>query len=684
MSTGLDHWLDTIERWLRWLVISTLVIIPFIWSPVFSELFQLPKMLVVYTTASLALPLLTTWHIITKQNILKWPTITTWGWWLMITVVTTAFSIHAYTSIHGFYSRFHGGVLSVAAYLVLLLSTAVAFQPRQLRGLLVTMLVIGFAISLYAIPEHFGGSFSCVLVEGRFSTDCWIQDVQHRIFGSFGQPNWLASFVAMLVPVAVGFGLTSSSKRQSRLNWTRLGVSGLIVLLVLTVLYTKSRSGFVGLVGGLVMVSLGWLLIKQRAVFSKQLRATTTWLLATLATILTVFVLLGTPFSPQWWSTTTQTEVAAPQQSTPTASLNPDNSGTHSGKIRLIVWQGAIDIFKRYPVFGSGPATFAYSYFQHRPVAHNLVSEWDFLYNKAHSELLHIAATMGVVGVIGYLAVGVSLMFWITRSIISPKTTDTQRVLLLCVGTSLLVGQLISMVGFSTVAMTSLGAVLAGILIVLFKPQSKHRAPEPVWWQLIPIVSSGLVSVWLLLSILSLTRADLLYARGQSLVATDQLVAAQQALTLAHQIRPNQAEYLDELSKAAVQLSLLLAALGQQESAASQAKSALEISNQALEVNPVYASLYKSQARLLISLSQLDQLYLNLAEETLLSAYELAPTDPRISYSLGLIYQSAKLYEEAIKWLNQAIDLKPDYQPALTQRAEVLELQRQAIQSGST
>src|SRR5690606_34366285 len=79
-------------------------------------------------------------------------------------------------------------------------------------------------------------------------------------------------------------------------------------------------------------------------------------------------------------------------QSTPSPVIpsTPEapGGGTDSGKIRQIVWQGAVDIWKANPVFGSGVETFAYAYYLHRPADHNLTSEWDYLYNKAHNEYL--------------------------------------------------------------------------------------------------------------------------------------------------------------------------------------------------------------------------------------------------------------------------------------------------------
>jgi O-antigen ligase len=56
-------------------------------------------------------------------------------------------------------------------------------------------------------------------------------------------------------------------------------------------------------------------------------------------------------------------------------------------------------------LFGTGVETFAYAYYFVRPQAHNLTSEWDYLYNKAHNEYLNYFATTGFIGLGTYLLV---------------------------------------------------------------------------------------------------------------------------------------------------------------------------------------------------------------------------------------------------------------------------------------
>lgn len=92
-----------------------------------------------------------------------------------------------------------------------------------------------------------------------------------------------------------------------------------------------------------------------------------------------------------------------------------ETGGSESGDIRKIVWKGALGVWRRYPLFGSGVETFAYSYYNFRPAEHNLVSEWDFLYNKAHNEYLNFLATTGIFGLGTYLLLQVWISIWLLK-----------------------------------------------------------------------------------------------------------------------------------------------------------------------------------------------------------------------------------------------------------------------------
>ncbi|MCL4366502.1 O-antigen ligase family protein, partial [Patescibacteria group bacterium] len=319
--------------------------------------------------------------------------------------------------IWGYYSRLNGGLLSLIAYLLLYWAFVSNMDFNKVKTTLKFGLASGFLISLWAILEHFGVSFSCVILRGDFNATCWVQDVQSRVFATLGQPNWLAAYLAMLIFPAFYFFLTASSKNQ------RIAYYISLITSYLAFTFTYSRGPTLGLIGGMVVFLLGCLFChpegKTRKIFHDLGGFFTSFRMTRVAGVLISFLVINLLFGSAITSFRLISKYAAPVRPGISVAAAPsgtqlENGGTESGQIRLIVWKGAIDIFKHYPIFGSGLETFAYSYYQYRPASHNLTSEWDFLYNKAHNEYLNYLATTGLVGIGTYILVILIFIFWQT------------------------------------------------------------------------------------------------------------------------------------------------------------------------------------------------------------------------------------------------------------------------------
>src|SRR6185295_7529343 len=67
--------------------------------------------------------------------------------------------------------------------------------------------------------------------------------------------------------------------------------------------------------------------------------------------------------------------------------------------------------------------------YKYRPQEHNLTSEWNFLYNKAHNEFLNYMATTGTFGILSYLSI-TFVFFLITLSLFSSKVKKLSMPLL--------------------------------------------------------------------------------------------------------------------------------------------------------------------------------------------------------------------------------------------------------------
>jgi O-antigen ligase len=351
-------------------------LVPLAFFPKTSEIFEFNKIILVYIftiliSAFWALECIDKKKIIFRKTRLFMPLLL----FLLSQLVAAIFSIDIRTSIFGYYGRFNGGLLSLISYVILYFAFVTFMNKKQTLKFLNTLLITTAIASAYASLEHFGASPSCLIITGRFDISCWVQDIQTRVFGTFGQPNWLAAFLVAVMPLVLAKTLSSPLLGRNDIKHFLF-----FILLFTTLLFTKSRSGILGFA---VSFTAFWSLAFY--VYRKNIQKT-----LAVFSLSTFYILLSAFFI---WNP------LIPSQVPPTPGVS------ESGDIRKIVWVGAAELWKKYPLLGTGPETFAYSYYETRPSEHNLTSEWDFIYNKAHNEYLNFLATTGIIGFAGYLLV---------------------------------------------------------------------------------------------------------------------------------------------------------------------------------------------------------------------------------------------------------------------------------------
>src|SRR5260221_200031 len=358
-------------------------LVPLIFYPRSSEVFEFNKLITIYIFTAIIvgiwiIKMIVQKKIIFKRTILDIPLIL----FLISQIISTIFSIDIQTSLFGYYGRWNGGLISLISIAILYWAFVSNINKKNLKKIILMALASSLIVAVYGILEHFGHSVSCIFINGQFNDDCWVQEVQKRVFATIGQPNWMAAYITSLLPLSWYYALRQKQKDRTIL-WL---IASLLMFLAL--IFTKSRSGLLAF-GIESIIFWGFVLLKD---FKKNVPIFIILILS-LGGLFLVF---------------SKDAVNQPPPST--------EGGTESADIRKIVWSGAIDIWKHHPIFGTGVETFAYSYFQFRPVAHNMTSEWNFLYNKAHNEYLNFAATTGSVGILTYGIVIIFSLFQIFKS----------------------------------------------------------------------------------------------------------------------------------------------------------------------------------------------------------------------------------------------------------------------------
>ncbi len=683
------------------------ILVPLVLTPWNYELFEYNKMMLTYGLVTVILGawiigMISQDRIRIRHTALDIPLLFFAGTQL----VSTVFSIDRHVSWLGYYSRFNGGMLSILTYLSLYWAfvnlipdtKATDDSPEgttEARSwfmrLIHTILITASGVAIYGVLEHFG-----------IDKHLWVQDVQNRVFSTLGQPNWLAAYLLAVIPLA--FALFAAGKR--RIIW-----GGVSVLFFLTLLWTRSRSG---LMAFLTIDACFWGMLYL--VMRKRMQGFLPGAIRSGLILHLMFVLIvavnGTyiPSVDRWitvegWKQRiqhmgkTQSPAAAdPAPTKATASATLIESGvTDSGEIRTYVWQGALNAWRQNTktfLIGTGTETFAFAFYQSKPVAHNLTSEWDFLYNKAHNEYLNFLATTGILGLTSYILLLLAMGIGFLRTILirtdaarpvsqgkkKPATASDDSGMQLeshALHIGLFAGWLSVLItnffGFSVVV-TQLVLYLYPAFLMLSDltgtgaNADTHRDRYFLFslrWSPLQrrLISAAIVVVTILfVASTGVTWfSDKEFASGYHLARSGYLPQAYQALDRAIRLNPREPVFHDEQGN--VLATLALASWKEQQATVSQelaTRSVLE-NNTALAASPNNVNFWKSRTKIFYALSEIDPAFLSEAISALEKARTLSPSDPKIFYNLAILYGQSGASDMSVSLMKEAIRLKPNY-----------------------
>ena len=694
---------------------------PLVISGKTSELFEFNKM---WLTFGFTIVIFSAWIIkmITRRKIkiLKTPLDIPILIFLASQIISTIVSLDSHISFWGYYSRFNGGLLSTISYVILYYAFVSNLATLAIfKRLIKTVLFSGAIVALWGLPSHFGYDPTCLIFRGTVDVSCWTADFQPkiRIFSTMGQPDWLAAYVSVLIPITIYFFIDSLKKKAKSikgifseftlLSWLYLL---LIALFYLDLIYTRSRSAILSVWISLIIFGAIFLFIKRKNLKTpvKELLFKF-WqgiIIGFVLMLITFFV--GQPFAqldkftyPGITAKINELKTASKQTKTVDKEKATEEihygelGGTDSSKIRLIVWEGALNIWKNNPVFGTGVETFAFAYYRYKIPEHNLTSEWNFLYNKAHNEYLNYLATTGILGLGSYLSI-IFIFLWIVFIKLFKKFSIKEIDNNLLFTLSLVIGYFTILIsnffGFSVVIINLFFFLIPAFVFAIQKITSEEKAftlnlpfrnskeavskyqdsafKNSTFQTLIIFIVLG-ISLVMLYKLYFYWEADKAYAYGMNLNRSGQYQDAYPYLHKAVEINPNEPVYKNENAVNDTMLAISILSQKEEEKSTDSAKIAESLIQEAVKQtnevtinHPNNIVFKKSQTRIFYSLSQVDQRYLPLALEAIKRAQDLAPTDANISYNLAVLYGQNGLIDESINALNRTVELKPDYRDA--------------------
>ncbi len=605
---------------------------------------------------------------------------------LLSQILSWYFSMDRHTSFEGYYGRFNGGLLSIITYIILFFGFLQYFDFRSVRTFLKISIISSVGVILWGLPGRYGHDLSCLVFTGAFNNTCWTDQFRpaERMFSTLGQPNWLGAYLAIHFFIGIYFMLSSLLKKMKK---TSIVYALYILLVFCGILFTRSRSSLLSIAVPCVFLP-GLLYI----VGIKNL-TDTFWrkiiILLGVGFIISILIIkTGVPkidnlitFKNDNPATTVATNAE------PVA--RPDAGVTDSLDIRKIVWKGALELGRRYPLFGTGIETFAYSYYFVRPQEHNLTSEWDFLYNKAHNEFLNYLATTGYIGFGAYVVLIASVFVLVVLGVkktLKEKDSDG-AIFVFLLGLSYMTIHITNFFGFSTSTIQLFFYLIPALVLLAEMPKKNAKVEHKKIGGWIVNLSRGAVlavGLFSLMYIIGMYRADLEYAYSDRLIRAGDFESAASLYTGILDYHYEHV-YEDKLSYILANLAYNLNKSGEKETVARIVKLSRYYnlhSRQESQDNVLYLKTAIKNAYLYYQLDQDPAVIrdsLGLFEE----GKRIAPTDPKIPYSAALFYSlledEEKNKEEKVVLANKSLDeiqsaiaLKNNYYDGYFLKAQLL------------
>lgn len=704
------------DRIIEYTFYAIFLFVPLVLAGDTSELFELNKMWLAF---GLGIIIAVAWiaksilqgHIKIQRTLLDIPI----GLFLLSQVMSTIFSWDHHISLWGYYSRFNGGLLSTILYIFLyyaFVSNVLMKESNEknvlnfnaVKKILHISLISGLIVGLWGLPSKFGADPTCLLFRGQLDVSCWAEDFQPkiRIFSTLGQPDWLAAYMAILIPINIALLINNfKNNLTKKLNFGKITFSYpskinlysifyilSLILFYTNLLYSRSRSGIIAVWLAVAMLLIGYYLLYGR----RHIKLFTPILIVLIIALLTFFI--GGPFGflNNIYFGAIKNRInppPAPVKSQPAAPAKPapmhtgELGGSDSGRIRLLVWNGAISAWKDNPLFGTGLETFAFAYYKYKSPEHNLVSEWNFLYNKAHNEFLNYLVTSGLFGLGTYLAI-IAWFFYLSLKKLLKNRDDPNGLLILSFFASYITIIITNFFGFSVVIVNIYLFLIPAFAFaiqnlinserVISIPKTTQPAKTisgPSSFQWIGIIAIALVGFYLIYNLIVFWNADKSYAYGANLDRVGYYKEAYPYLQKAVAGRPGEPIFRDELSVNNAMLAAQILSSPDAKNSTSAATEAQNLSQQALSISNDIVSSYpnnyvfwKTRVRIFYTLSQIDPNMLIQALDAVRHAQALAPNDASINFNLGVIQGQNGDIDGAVRDLERTIQMKPDYREA--------------------
>ena len=411
-STKLSAFCDGIIE-AGWL--AAVIVAPLFFNPYSSRVFAPDK---ATTLRTIALVMAAVWVVklveeraggsgdvgLTWRTPLVLPTLFT----VVVYLTSTALSVTPWVSLFGSYGRLQGTCTTFSYILIFLMILQGMCTRAQLHRLVTVIIVNSLPVALYGLIQRHGlNPLSGSMKWGK------------RVAGSMGNPIFLAAYLVMVFPLTLGriveslraISTARAREKNEQANTANIlrtiGYVFIAAAQLIATWYTESRGPLLALVVGLffffLLLALTWRSKKGAVVV----------IITLTALVVGSIVLINVPKSP-----------LQSLQSTPWLGRLGDMFAFG----RILHWQGMVDLVLPHepiqypdghsdplnfirPLVGYGPESVRATYSRFRPSMH-----WRYeagvMVDRAHNETFDALATTGLLGLIAYLFLFLSVFYY--------------------------------------------------------------------------------------------------------------------------------------------------------------------------------------------------------------------------------------------------------------------------------
>jgi len=672
------RWCDEV---IYWGLIALVICLPLAFNSKFLDAFSLPKVTVLRIVV---LIMLSSWVVKTiEKGEFSWrrsPLNLPVSIFLLVTFVATIFSTNPYFSFFGQYMYHMEGLWATLFYAILYFVVIANLDVSKIHRIILAFLAVSAITVVYGLLQFFGIEFVK-----------WQVSSQERIWSSMGNPNFFAAFLLMSIPMTIV--MLSELKR---LNGTKLSLKiiSLIALLCLQVVclnFTYSRASWLGLFFGLtaILILQGRQLRKARKIFKFAV-------LVLGLVILFLFSLKAIEMRRLALKNLEPLETHGLISRTVKRLISTVDLSEADAASRISGWKSALEMFKERPFLGMGPDTLSINFRRYmfpeftRLTGHSLANP-----AYAHNELLQIAATMGIIGLLSYL--------WLLLSYFRTigKFPDLRKEPIAIGITASITGVLVNnLFSFHTVTTAAFFWLFLGFTTVLLGKVVGTKSvtisvPRRMKLAIYPIVF--LVNIFLIVIFLRIYFADAHFPKGLFFEAKKRYDLAISEYEKAVRVNPWEQTYYQNLAKVYQDAGLIIRDTTQrtrvfEKSLALYKKHLTLVPQDALSHNGLgvgyvhmaeqlssqeYYELAKKSFQASIQMAPyFVEPYINLGtvlyllgekEEALqiyAKALKVNPYVPLIYFNLGNLYAQEGEMRKAIGYWQDALDLDPKYEEA--------------------